>query len=51
MTGRNQEITPLVRNYKRSLLRSNNPIELSMTVSVIPSTIPGISINPILAIA
>nr|ADZ93534.1 NADH dehydrogenase subunit B [Aratitiyopea lopezii] len=51
MTGRNQEITPYVRNYRRSLLRSNNSIELSMTVCVIASTIPGISMNPILAIA
>nr|YP_009438591.1 NADH-plastoquinone oxidoreductase subunit 2 [Sartidia isaloensis]YP_009438606.1 NADH-plastoquinone oxidoreductase subunit 2 [Sartidia isaloensis]ATG81584.1 NADH-plastoquinone oxidoreductase subunit 2 [Sartidia isaloensis]ATG81585.1 NADH-plastoquinone oxidoreductase subunit 2 [Sartidia isaloensis] len=51
MTGRNQEITPYVRNYRRSSLRSNNSIELSMTVCVIASTIPGISMNPILAIA
>ncbi|MFS7935609.1 hypothetical protein Hanom_Chr05g00405561 [Helianthus anomalus] len=26
MTGRNQEITPHVRNYRRSPLRSNNTI-------------------------
>nr|YP_009117719.1 NADH-plastoquinone oxidoreductase subunit 2 [Acorus gramineus]YP_009117734.1 NADH-plastoquinone oxidoreductase subunit 2 [Acorus gramineus]AJE71261.1 NADH-plastoquinone oxidoreductase subunit 2 [Acorus gramineus]AJE71276.1 NADH-plastoquinone oxidoreductase subunit 2 [Acorus gramineus]QQV73815.1 NADH-plastoquinone oxidoreductase subunit 2 [Acorus gramineus]QQV73816.1 NADH-plastoquinone oxidoreductase subunit 2 [Acorus gramineus] len=51
MTGRNQEITPHVRNYRRSPLRSNNSIELSMIVCVIASTIPGISMNPILAIA
>ncbi|PNT63674.1 hypothetical protein BRADI_4g19727v3, partial [Brachypodium distachyon] len=51
MTRRNQEITPYVRNYRRSPLRSNNSIELSMTVCVIASTIPGISMNPILAIA
>jgi len=51
MTERNQEITPHVRNYRRSPLRSNNSIELSMTVCVIASTIPGISMNPILAIA
>nr|UCS09051.1 NADH dehydrogenase subunit B [Delphinium montanum]UCS09052.1 NADH dehydrogenase subunit B [Delphinium montanum] len=51
MTGRNQEITPHVRNYKRSPLRSNNSIELSMIVCVIASTIPGISMNPIIAIA
>nr|YP_009335463.1 NADH-plastoquinone oxidoreductase subunit 2 [Oziroe biflora]YP_009335478.1 NADH-plastoquinone oxidoreductase subunit 2 [Oziroe biflora]AEX96332.1 NADH-plastoquinone oxidoreductase subunit 2 [Oziroe biflora]APO12521.1 NADH-plastoquinone oxidoreductase subunit 2 [Oziroe biflora]APO12536.1 NADH-plastoquinone oxidoreductase subunit 2 [Oziroe biflora] len=51
MTGRNQEITPHVRNYRRSPLRSNNYIEWSMTVCVIASTIPGISMNPILAIA
>nr|YP_001595552.1 NADH dehydrogenase subunit 2 [Lemna minor]YP_001595569.1 NADH dehydrogenase subunit 2 [Lemna minor]P0CC82.1 RecName: Full=NAD(P)H-quinone oxidoreductase subunit 2 A, chloroplastic; AltName: Full=NAD(P)H dehydrogenase, subunit 2 A; AltName: Full=NADH-plastoquinone oxidoreductase subunit 2 A [Lemna minor]P0CC83.1 RecName: Full=NAD(P)H-quinone oxidoreductase subunit 2 B, chloroplastic; AltName: Full=NAD(P)H dehydrogenase, subunit 2 B; AltName: Full=NADH-plastoquinone oxidoreductase subunit 2 B [ len=51
MTGRNQEITPHVRNYRKSPLRSNNSIELSMTVCVIASTIPGISMNPILAIA
>ncbi|KAB2048203.1 hypothetical protein ES319_A13G099000v1 [Gossypium barbadense] len=51
MTGRNQEITPHVRNYRRSPLRSNNSIELSMIVCVIASTIPGISINLIIAIA
>nr|YP_009771868.1 NADH-plastoquinone oxidoreductase subunit 2 [Baphia racemosa]YP_009771883.1 NADH-plastoquinone oxidoreductase subunit 2 [Baphia racemosa]QIT02653.1 NADH-plastoquinone oxidoreductase subunit 2 [Baphia racemosa]QIT02668.1 NADH-plastoquinone oxidoreductase subunit 2 [Baphia racemosa] len=51
MTGRNQEITPHVRNYRRSLLRSNNSIELSMIVCVIASTIPGISMNPIIEIA
>nr|QPZ93687.1 NADH-plastoquinone oxidoreductase subunit 2 [Nephelium lappaceum]WLD03710.1 NADH-plastoquinone oxidoreductase subunit 2 [Dimocarpus longan]QPZ93702.1 NADH-plastoquinone oxidoreductase subunit 2 [Nephelium lappaceum]WLD03725.1 NADH-plastoquinone oxidoreductase subunit 2 [Dimocarpus longan]WLD03795.1 NADH-plastoquinone oxidoreductase subunit 2 [Dimocarpus longan] len=48
MTGRNQEITPHVRNYRRS---PNNSIELSMIVCVIASTIPGISMNPIIAIA
>nr|YP_009517748.1 NADH dehydrogenase subunit 2 [Pulsatilla chinensis]YP_009517763.1 NADH dehydrogenase subunit 2 [Pulsatilla chinensis]YP_009517949.1 NADH-plastoquinone oxidoreductase subunit 2 [Anemone trullifolia]YP_009517964.1 NADH-plastoquinone oxidoreductase subunit 2 [Anemone trullifolia]YP_009728864.1 NADH dehydrogenase subunit 2 [Pulsatilla cernua var. koreana]YP_009728878.1 NADH dehydrogenase subunit 2 [Pulsatilla cernua var. koreana]YP_010296653.1 NADH-plastoquinone oxidoreductase subunit 2 [Pulsa len=51
MTGRTQEITPHVRNYRRSPLRSNNSIELSMIVCVIASTIPGISMNPIIAIA
>ncbi|KAK8313678.1 hypothetical protein V6Z11_D01G124900 [Gossypium hirsutum] len=51
MTGRNQEITPHVRNYRRSPLRSTNSIELSMIVCVIVSTIPGISMNPIIAIA
>nr|YP_009755449.1 NADH dehydrogenase subunit 2 [Sinomenium acutum]QIP53871.1 NADH dehydrogenase subunit 2 [Sinomenium acutum] len=51
MTGRNQEITPHVRNYTGSPLRSNNSIELSMIVCVIASTIPGISMNPIIAIA
>nr|YP_009934061.1 NADH dehydrogenase subunit 2 [Solms-laubachia xerophyta]YP_009934077.1 NADH dehydrogenase subunit 2 [Solms-laubachia xerophyta]QNR93878.1 NADH dehydrogenase subunit 2 [Solms-laubachia xerophyta]QNR93879.1 NADH dehydrogenase subunit 2 [Solms-laubachia xerophyta] len=51
MTGRNQEITPHVRNYIISPLRSNNSIELSMIVCVIASTIPGISMNPIIAIA
>nr|YP_009581572.1 NADH-plastoquinone oxidoreductase subunit 2 [Oxygraphis glacialis]YP_009581587.1 NADH-plastoquinone oxidoreductase subunit 2 [Oxygraphis glacialis]QBK49637.1 NADH-plastoquinone oxidoreductase subunit 2 [Oxygraphis glacialis]QBK49652.1 NADH-plastoquinone oxidoreductase subunit 2 [Oxygraphis glacialis]QFV17930.1 NADH dehydrogenase subunit 2 [Oxygraphis glacialis]QFV17945.1 NADH dehydrogenase subunit 2 [Oxygraphis glacialis] len=51
MTGRNQEITPHVRNYRRSPLRANNSIELSMIVCVIASTIPGISMNPIIAIA
>nr|YP_010043175.1 NADH dehydrogenase subunit 2 [Corydalis edulis]YP_010043189.1 NADH dehydrogenase subunit 2 [Corydalis edulis]YP_010154281.1 NADH dehydrogenase subunit 2 [Corydalis saxicola]YP_010154304.1 NADH dehydrogenase subunit 2 [Corydalis saxicola]YP_010194736.1 NADH dehydrogenase subunit 2 [Corydalis fangshanensis]YP_010194757.1 NADH dehydrogenase subunit 2 [Corydalis fangshanensis]QPC56935.1 NADH dehydrogenase subunit 2 [Corydalis edulis]QPC56949.1 NADH dehydrogenase subunit 2 [Corydalis edulis]Q len=51
MTGRNQEITPHVRNYRRSPLRSNNSIELSMIVCVIASTIPGIAMNPIIAIA
>lgn len=49
MTGRNQEITPHVRNYRRSPLRSNNSIELSMIVCVIASTIPGISMNPIIS--
>nr|YP_009869996.1 NADH-plastoquinone oxidoreductase subunit 2 [Mesua ferrea]YP_009870011.1 NADH-plastoquinone oxidoreductase subunit 2 [Mesua ferrea]QKJ81937.1 NADH-plastoquinone oxidoreductase subunit 2 [Mesua ferrea]QKJ81952.1 NADH-plastoquinone oxidoreductase subunit 2 [Mesua ferrea]QQK92841.1 NADH dehydrogenase subunit B [Mesua ferrea]QQK92910.1 NADH dehydrogenase subunit B [Mesua ferrea] len=51
MTGRNQEITPHVRNYRRSPFRSNNSIELSMIVCVIASTIPGISMNPIIEIA
>ncbi|KAF7069849.1 LOW QUALITY PROTEIN: hypothetical protein CFC21_075421 [Triticum aestivum] len=51
MTRQNQEITPYVRNYRRSPLRSNNSIKLSMTVCMIASTIPGISMNPILAIA
>nr|YP_010587877.1 NADH-plastoquinone oxidoreductase subunit 2 [Zannichellia palustris]WAB46497.1 NADH-plastoquinone oxidoreductase subunit 2 [Zannichellia palustris] len=51
MTGRNQEITSHVRNYRRSTLRSGNSIELSMTVCVIASTLPGISMNPILEIA
>ncbi|KAK8336432.1 hypothetical protein V6Z12_A09G120900 [Gossypium hirsutum] len=51
MTGRNQEITPHVRNYRRSPLRSNNSIESSMIVCMIASTIPGISMNPIIAIA
>nr|QNR05014.1 NADH-plastoquinone oxidoreductase subunit 2 [Chimonanthus praecox]QNR05029.1 NADH-plastoquinone oxidoreductase subunit 2 [Chimonanthus praecox] len=51
MTGRNQEITPHVRKTRRSLLRSNNSIELSMIVCVIASYIPGISMNPIIAIA
>ncbi|XP_048627052.1 NAD(P)H-quinone oxidoreductase subunit 2, chloroplastic-like [Brassica napus] len=51
MTGRNQEITPHVRNYRISPLRSTNSIELSMIVCVIASTIPGISMNPIIAIA
>nr|YP_010163255.1 NADH dehydrogenase subunit 2 [Podalyria calyptrata]YP_010163270.1 NADH dehydrogenase subunit 2 [Podalyria calyptrata]QRI61047.1 NADH dehydrogenase subunit 2 [Podalyria calyptrata]QRI61062.1 NADH dehydrogenase subunit 2 [Podalyria calyptrata] len=51
MTGRNQEITPHVRNYRRSPLRSNNSIELSMIVCVIASTISGISMNPIIEIA
>ncbi|RZC50864.1 hypothetical protein C5167_019304 [Papaver somniferum] len=44
-------ITPHVRNYRRSPLRSKNSIELSMIVCVIASTIPGISMNPIIAIA
>nr|YP_010512929.1 NADH dehydrogenase subunit 2 [Platymiscium pubescens]YP_010512944.1 NADH dehydrogenase subunit 2 [Platymiscium pubescens]UXL84418.1 NADH dehydrogenase subunit 2 [Platymiscium pubescens]UXL84433.1 NADH dehydrogenase subunit 2 [Platymiscium pubescens] len=51
MTGRNQEITPHVRNYRGFPLRSNNSIELSMIVCVIASTIPGISMNPIIEIA
>nr|YP_009828976.1 NdhB [Impatiens hawkeri]YP_009828993.1 NdhB [Impatiens hawkeri]QJC59235.1 NdhB [Impatiens hawkeri]QJC59236.1 NdhB [Impatiens hawkeri] len=51
MTGRNQEITPHVRDYRRSPLRSNNSIELSIIVCVIASTIPGISMNPIIVIA
>nr|YP_010474891.1 NADH dehydrogenase subunit 2 [Corydalis decumbens]YP_010474906.1 NADH dehydrogenase subunit 2 [Corydalis decumbens]UVH69178.1 NADH dehydrogenase subunit 2 [Corydalis decumbens]UVH69193.1 NADH dehydrogenase subunit 2 [Corydalis decumbens] len=51
MTGRNQEITPHVRNYRRSPLRSNNSIEVSMIVCVIASTLLGIAMNPIIAIA
>nr|AIJ27961.1 NADH-plastoquinone oxidoreductase subunit 2 [Trifolium hybridum] len=51
MTVRNQEITPHVRNYRRSPVRSNNSIEWSMIICVIASTIPGISMNPILEIA
>ncbi|KAF4362375.1 hypothetical protein G4B88_025056 [Cannabis sativa] len=51
MTGRNQEITPHVQNYRRSFLRSNNSVELSMIVCVIASTISGISMNPIIEIA
>ncbi|TYG80050.1 hypothetical protein ES288_D02G186000v1 [Gossypium darwinii] len=51
MTGRNQEIIPHVRNYKRSPLRSKNSIELSMIVCVIASTILRISMNLIIAIA
>nr|AKF34025.1 NADH dehydrogenase subunit 2 [Populus yunnanensis] len=51
MTGQNQEITPHVRNYRGSPLRSNNSIELSMIVCVIASTIPGISMSPIIEIA
>nr|AIJ28320.1 NADH-plastoquinone oxidoreductase subunit 2 [Trifolium semipilosum] len=51
MTVRKQEITPHVRNYRRSPVRSNNSIEWSMIICVIASTIPGISMNPILEIA
>ncbi|PKU65340.1 NAD(P)H-quinone oxidoreductase subunit 2 B, chloroplastic [Dendrobium catenatum] len=51
MTRQNKEITPHVQNYRRSLLRSNDSIELRMTVCVITSTILGISMNPIIAIA
>nr|QXM16255.1 NADH-plastoquinone oxidoreductase subunit 2 [Hedysarum polybotrys] len=53
MTGRNQEITLYVQNYRRSplSLRSNNSIELSIIICVIASTILGISMNPIIEIA
>ncbi|CAN6445153.1 unnamed protein product [Victoria cruziana] len=51
MTGRNKKISPHMQNYRRSPLRSNNSIELSMIVCVIASTILGISMNPIVAIA
>nr|YP_009141761.1 NADH-plastoquinone oxidoreductase subunit 2 [Vicia sativa]AIL56286.1 NADH-plastoquinone oxidoreductase subunit 2 [Vicia sativa] len=51
MTGRNQEITPHVRNYRRSPVKANNSIELSMIICVIASTILGIAINPIIEIA
>ncbi|KAL4195391.1 hypothetical protein AMTRI_Chr05g73170 [Amborella trichopoda] len=51
MTGRNKEITPHVQNSRRSPLRSNNSIELSMIVCVIASIIAEISMNPITAIA
>nr|YP_010832660.1 NADH dehydrogenase subunit 2 [Astragalus jiuquanensis]WFG52402.1 NADH dehydrogenase subunit 2 [Astragalus jiuquanensis] len=53
MTGRNQEIHTYVRNYNGSpiSLRSNNSIELIMIICVIASTIPGISMNPIIEIA
>ncbi|KAK6921724.1 hypothetical protein RJ641_012231 [Dillenia turbinata] len=51
LTKRNQEITPHMRNYKRTLLRSNNSIEFSMIVCVIALTIPGISMKPIIIIA
>jgi len=51
MTRRNQEKTPHLRNYRRSLVRSNNSIELSMIICVMASTIPGISMNPIIEIA
>jgi NAD(P)H-quinone oxidoreductase subunit 2 len=50
MTGQNQEITPHVRNYRGSPLRSNNSIELSMIVCVIAYTIPGISMSLIIEI-
>lgn len=51
MTGRNQEITPHVQNYRRFSIRLNNSIELSMIICVIASTILGISMNPITEIA
>jgi len=51
MTGRNREITPHVINYIKYPLRSKNSIEFSMILCVIASTIPGISMNPIIAIA
>ncbi|KAI5652268.1 hypothetical protein M9H77_29455 [Catharanthus roseus] len=43
----------VIKNYRRSPLRprSNNSIELSMILCVIASTIPGILMNPIIAIA
>ncbi|RYR55379.1 hypothetical protein Ahy_A06g030610 [Arachis hypogaea] len=50
MTGRNQEITPHVRNYRGSPLRSNNSIELSIIVCVIASTISRISMKRIIEI-
>ncbi|KAJ8425432.1 hypothetical protein Cgig2_032232 [Carnegiea gigantea] len=51
MTGRNREITPHVRHYRKYPLRSKNSIEFSMILCVIASTIPGISMNPIITIA
>nr|YP_010702910.1 NADH-plastoquinone oxidoreductase subunit 2 [Campanula carpatica]WCO10189.1 NADH-plastoquinone oxidoreductase subunit 2 [Campanula carpatica] len=51
MNERNQEITTHVGNYRRSSLRAKNSIEFSMIVCVIASTIPGISMNPIISIA
>nr|AEQ37158.1 NADH dehydrogenase subunit 2 [Ginkgo biloba] len=53
MTERNEEITPHVQNYRisPSSLISKNSIELSMIVCVIASTILGIVMNPIIAIA
>jgi NAD(P)H-quinone oxidoreductase subunit 2 len=51
MTVRNREITPHAINYRKSPLRSTNSIESSMILCVIASTIPGISMNPIIAIA
>uniref|UniRef100_K4AUQ7 NADH:quinone oxidoreductase/Mrp antiporter transmembrane domain-containing protein n=1 Tax=Solanum lycopersicum TaxID=4081 RepID=K4AUQ7_SOLLC len=50
LTGRNQELTLHLRNYRRSL-RLNNSIKLSMIVCVIASTNLGISMNPIISIA
>ncbi|KAL4184804.1 hypothetical protein AMTRI_Chr10g2930 [Amborella trichopoda] len=50
MIRRNKEITPHVQNYRRSPLRLNNSIELSMIVCVIASTIPEILMNPIIVI-
>lgn len=38
-------------NYIRSLLRSNNSIQLSMIICMITSTILGILMNPIISIA
>ncbi|KAK6768830.1 hypothetical protein RDI58_033929 [Solanum bulbocastanum] len=43
MTGRNQEITPHVRNYRRSPLRSNNSIELTGPSMLPPEAEPRIS--------
>ncbi|CAL5182084.1 unnamed protein product [Lathyrus oleraceus] len=52
MTGRNQEITPHVRNYRRFPVRSNNSIELSMILCVISIYYTLYQImNPIIEIA
>ena len=51
MTGRNQEITLHVWNYRRLPLRSNNSFELSMIICVIASIIPGLLKNPIIEIS
>ncbi|KAG5599335.1 hypothetical protein H5410_030705 [Solanum commersonii] len=42
---------PHMQTNRRSPIRSNNSIELNMIVCVITSTIPGISMNPIIAIS
>uniref|UniRef100_A0A2K2B2X6 Uncharacterized protein n=1 Tax=Populus trichocarpa TaxID=3694 RepID=A0A2K2B2X6_POPTR len=46
-----QEITLYRRNYRGSLLKSNNSIELSMIICVIAFSIPGISMSLIIKIA
>ncbi|KAE9615908.1 hypothetical protein Lalb_Chr04g0260201 [Lupinus albus] len=48
MTRRNQKITPHMRNYRRSPLKSNNSDELSIIVCVITSTIPIISMKSLI---
>nr|YP_009525843.1 NADH dehydrogenase subunit 2 [Juniperus sabina]AXT16439.1 NADH dehydrogenase subunit 2 [Juniperus sabina]UNB14392.1 NADH dehydrogenase subunit B [Juniperus sabina]WGC90095.1 NADH-plastoquinone oxidoreductase subunit 2 [Juniperus sabina var. davurica] len=51
MTERKKEITPYVQNYRLSSSISKNYIEFSMIISVIASTLLGIIMNPIVAIA
>ncbi|XP_057862637.1 NAD(P)H-quinone oxidoreductase subunit 2 A, chloroplastic-like [Cryptomeria japonica] len=51
MTERNKEITPYVQNYRLSSSISKNSIEFSMIVCVMASTLLGIVMNPIVAIA
>lgn len=52
MTERKKEITPYVQNYRlSSSISKKNYIEFSMIISVIASTLLGIIMNPIVAIA